>query len=137
VAKSHTLPQNILILGATSAIAQATGRLLAERGVSFFLVARDAQKLSALAGDLRTRGAKAVYALAMDLDDTDAHAAMLSSAEQTLGNLDMALLARGRSSLSHELPLTRIAHCLAGKLFRGTRPRLPRGHLVCCRRSRS
>jgi decaprenylphospho-beta-D-erythro-pentofuranosid-2-ulose 2-reductase len=89
------LPQNILILGATSAIAQATGRLLAEQGASFFLVARDPHKLSAVSDDLRTRGAKAVSALALDLDDLDAHAAMLARAAQTLGSIDLALLAHG------------------------------------------
>ncbi len=95
MAEPRALPQNILILGATSAIAQATGRLLAERGAAFFLVARDPHKLSAVADDLRTRGAKAVYALALDLDDTEAHAAMLDSAAQALGTIDMALLAHG------------------------------------------
>jgi decaprenylphospho-beta-D-erythro-pentofuranosid-2-ulose 2-reductase len=95
VAKTQTLPHTILILGATSAIAQATGRQLAEQGASFFLVARDAHKLSAVSDDLRTRGAKRVCALALDLDDLDAHADMLSSAAQTLGTIDLALLAHG------------------------------------------
>jgi decaprenylphospho-beta-D-erythro-pentofuranosid-2-ulose 2-reductase len=89
------LPRNILILGATSAIAQATGRLLAEQGASFFLVARDPRKLSAVSDDLRTRGATAVFAVALNLDDLDAHAAMLASAVQTLGSIDLALLAHG------------------------------------------
>lgn len=95
MAKSEAFPQNILVLGATSAIAQATARLLAERGASFFLVARNPYKLSAVSDDLRTRGAKAVCALALDLDDMDAHAGMLASAAQMLGTIDMALLAHG------------------------------------------
>ena len=95
MAKAQDVPQTVLILGATSAIAQATGRLLAERGASFFLVARDPHKLSAVSDDLRTRGAKAVCSLAMDLDDTEAHGAMLTSAAHTLGTIDMALLAYG------------------------------------------
>ena len=89
------MPRNILILGATSAIAQATARLLAEQSASFFLVARDTRKLSAVSDDLRTRGATAVFAVALDLDDLDAHAAMLASAVQTLGSIDLALLAHG------------------------------------------
>jgi decaprenylphospho-beta-D-erythro-pentofuranosid-2-ulose 2-reductase len=89
------MPRNILILGATSAIAQATARLLAEQGAAFFLVARDPWKLSAVSDDLRTRGAQSVTALALDLDDLEAHAAMLASAAQALGHIDLALLAHG------------------------------------------
>ncbi len=94
--KQEPLPvKNVLILGATSAIAQATARLLADRGASFYLVARDPRKLDAVANDLRTRGARMVCSLAMDLDDMDAHTEMLAAAAQTLGTIDMALLAHG------------------------------------------
>ena len=97
--RNTAFPQNILILGATSAIAQATARLLAgHAGVgtaSFFLVARDPYKLDAVANDLRTRGARAVHALALDLDDLDAHGDLLASAIQNLGSIDLALLAHG------------------------------------------
>ncbi len=89
------VPQKVLILGATSAIAQATARLLADRGASFFLVARDPWKLQAVVSDLQTRGAKTVYSLALDLDNLDEHAAMLDSAAQILGSIDLALLAHG------------------------------------------
>ncbi|RRA48449.1 SDR family oxidoreductase [Acidipila sp. EB88] len=92
-------PKRIVILGATSAIAQATARRLLEKGgageVSFFLVARDPYKLDAVANDLRTRGARAVTSYAMDLDNTEAHAEMLSSAAFALGMIDMALVAYG------------------------------------------
>ena len=89
------MPANVLVLGATSAIAQATARLLAERGAGFFLVARDPQKLQAVGDDLRTRGAKAVCALTLDLDDLDAHSELLANAVSTLGTIDLALLAHG------------------------------------------
>ena len=89
------LPQNVLILGATSAIAQATSRLLAERGAAFFLVARDPWKLDAVANDLRTRGAREVTAVTLDLDDIEAHSALLASAVATLETIDLALLAHG------------------------------------------
>ncbi len=42
-----------LIIGATSAIAQATARLFAEAGDALFLVARNADKLADTADDLR------------------------------------------------------------------------------------
>lgn len=97
MAKDKTLlPRRVLVLGATSAIAQATVRLLAEQeGVSFFLVARDGQKLAAVQSDLQTRGAQAVCALTLDLDQIDAHREMLASAASTLGSIDLALIAHG------------------------------------------
>ena len=94
-ARQPALPQKILILGATSAIAQATARLLADRGASFFLVARDPYKLAAVASDLGTRGARYVSTLKLDLDDLDAHGSLLTAAIDALGSIDMALLAHG------------------------------------------
>ena len=47
----------ILIIGATSAIAKATARLYAEQGQELFLVARNEERLLALANDLKVRGA--------------------------------------------------------------------------------
>ena len=89
------LPSRILALGATSAIAEATLRLFAERGAQFYLVARNPQKLAAVAADLKTRGASAVATQVMDLDDTVAHPAMLEAAAKSLGTIDLALLAHG------------------------------------------
>src|ERR1700757_5222009 len=89
------LPSRVLALGATSAIAEATLRLFAVRGARFFLVARNPEKLTAVAADLRTRGASAVATHVMDLDDTTAHPAMLAAAAENLGTIEMALLAHG------------------------------------------
>jgi decaprenylphospho-beta-D-erythro-pentofuranosid-2-ulose 2-reductase len=88
-------PQRVLALGATSAIAEATLRLLAEQGASFFLVARNPDKLAAVRDDLLTRGAAAATAFVADLDDTAAHPAMLTDAVTALGSIDLALLAHG------------------------------------------
>lgn len=95
MAKEKPLPSRVLALGATSAIAEATLRLLAERGASFFLVGRSAAKLSAVRDDLVTRGAQGAAICIMDLDNTDAHPAMLQQAIATLGGIDLALLAHG------------------------------------------
>ena len=89
------IPRTVLALGATSAIAQATLRLFAERGAAFVLVARNAENLNAVAADLRTRGAVSVTTHVMDLDDTAAHPAMLEAAAQALGVIELALLAHG------------------------------------------
>jgi decaprenylphospho-beta-D-erythro-pentofuranosid-2-ulose 2-reductase len=57
----------VVVLGATSAIAQAAARVWAERGSDLLLVGRDAAKLDAVAADLRTRGGN-VEVLVQDLN---------------------------------------------------------------------
>jgi decaprenylphospho-beta-D-erythro-pentofuranosid-2-ulose 2-reductase len=93
LARKH--PNSILALGATSAIAEATLRLFATRGASFFLVARNPEKLASVAADLKTRGASAVTTHVMDIDHTAAHPAMLEAAAAALGTIELALLAHG------------------------------------------
>jgi decaprenylphospho-beta-D-erythro-pentofuranosid-2-ulose 2-reductase len=88
-------PLAVLALGATSAIAEATLRLFAARGARFFLVARNPDKLNAVAADLRTRGAASIATRVMDLDDTAAHPAMFAAAAEHLGTIELALLAHG------------------------------------------
>ncbi len=87
--------QKILIIGATSAIAEATARLWAARGDSLFLVGRKADRLEAIADDLRVRGAPLVECLAMDACDTEKHEVMLDAVLAALGGLDVALIAHG------------------------------------------
>jgi decaprenylphospho-beta-D-erythro-pentofuranosid-2-ulose 2-reductase len=88
-------PKRILVLGATSGIAEACGRLWAERGDSLYLIARSADKLAAVGADLRVRGASAVYTSVADLDDTEGHPELLAHAINALGGLDVAFLALG------------------------------------------
>jgi short-subunit dehydrogenase len=92
---SPVSPKRILVLGATSGIAEATCRLWAARGDSLFLVARTADKLSAVAADLRTRGASYVGTAVADLDQTATHPELLAHAVNSLAGLDIALLALG------------------------------------------
>ena len=83
--------QKILIIGATSAIAEATARLWAAHGDALFLVGRNASRLALIAADLRVRGAASVACLVMDANEIAAHCAMLETAISTLGGLDIAL----------------------------------------------
>ena len=87
--------KKVLVLGATSAIAQATVRLLAARGASLYLVGRNAERLEVVAKDARTRGAARVETEAVDLDDLTRHEALVERAAGALGGLDGALLAHG------------------------------------------
>lgn len=85
---------NVLIIGATSAIAGACARRWALRGDRLFLVGRDSEKLAAQAADLRVRGAEAEV-FVMDANDLAAHPAMLMAAVAWLGSIDIALVAHG------------------------------------------
>jgi decaprenylphospho-beta-D-erythro-pentofuranosid-2-ulose 2-reductase len=87
--------RKILVLGATSGIAEATCRIWAAQGASLFLVARNGEKLVAVAADLRTRGARFVETAVADLDDTERHPELLADAVRVLGGMDVAYLAHG------------------------------------------
>lgn len=88
-------PTRILILGATSAIAQAVARRYAQGGARLALVARNRQYLDVVAADLRIRGASALWTDVADLLDLERHTALVDRAQQALGGLDVALVAHG------------------------------------------
>lgn len=87
--------QKILILGATSAIAQATARLFAAEGAAFCLVGRGAERLEIVAQDLTARGAASVSCLTADLGACENHLKLIQRADAQLGGLDLALIAHG------------------------------------------
>jgi short-subunit dehydrogenase len=87
--------QKVLIIGATSAIAEAVARLYAARASTIFLVGRNANRLDAIAADLRVRGAHQVDAYALDVNDLAGHAAMLDAAWAASGCIDTVLIAHG------------------------------------------
>ena len=85
----------IVIIGATSAIAEATARRYAARGARLFLFARHAQRLEDIAQDLRVRGAAAVASTTLDVNEHAAHANVLEQAWTWLGEVDVMLIAHG------------------------------------------
>jgi decaprenylphospho-beta-D-erythro-pentofuranosid-2-ulose 2-reductase len=91
--------KKILMVGAGSAIAEATARLFAQRGDALFLVGRKADILESMCADLRVRGASTVGMQVMDANDFDAHEPMLQNAQNVLGgDLDTVLIAHGTLS---------------------------------------
>ena len=90
--------RHILIIGTTSAIAEATARWFAQEGDRLYLVARNPARLAAVANDLKTRGATQVETVAMDANDTVRHTALIAQAEAALGGLDTILIAHGTLS---------------------------------------
>ncbi|MCK1783830.1 SDR family oxidoreductase [Pseudomonas sp. TNT11] len=87
--------KRVLIIGATSAIANACARAWAEQGCEFFLVARSVEKLEQTQADLTVRGAKAVTLYCMDATDFSAHGPMLESCIAAMRQIDVALIAHG------------------------------------------
>lgn len=85
----------VCIFGATSAIAQATAKLYAAEGARLFLVARDPDKLAAVAQDLDVRGAAAVGTMAADLADLSGNGGVVERALAFLQHIDIALVAHG------------------------------------------
>ncbi len=86
---------NILILGATSAIAKYTTRLLAADEHSLYLVARNKDKLSSMKQDMLVRGANEVYYETLDLTNENQHEELVQRATQAMGSIDTVLIAYG------------------------------------------
>lgn len=87
--------RQILVFGATSAIAEATARCFAVEGDCFYLVGRNETALGDIAQDLKVRGAREVSVKAADLADLDALAALCDEAREKLGVIDVAIVAHG------------------------------------------
>ncbi|MCW0435429.1 SDR family oxidoreductase [Xanthomonas sacchari] len=86
--------QRVLIIGATSGIAEATARHYAARGAALHLVGRQAARLDAIASDLSARGGKASVGT-LDVNDGAGHAAAFDAAWAALGGVDVVLIAHG------------------------------------------
>ena len=87
--------KKILIIGATSAIAEATARLWAAQGHSLHLMGRSAERLGGMAADLKVRGAESTRFAMLDMNDFAKHAAVLDAAIDALGGIDIVLIAHG------------------------------------------
>jgi len=85
----------VIVLGATSAIAEATARLYAGEGAELLLVARHGERLAAIAADLRVRGAARVETATRDLAEAGDVAAAFAGFVDMLGGVDHLLLAYG------------------------------------------
>ncbi len=85
----------MVIIGATSAIAQSVARRYAEQGVQLFLVARSEEKVRTVASDLLARGAKRASIYVADLRMRDVHADLVARSVADLGHIDCVLIAHG------------------------------------------
>lgn len=86
--------RKVMIVGATSAIAEQVARLYALRGDDLFITGRNQQRLEAVAADLKLRGAGKVEMAVLDIDELQAHPGVLERAWGT-GEIDVVLVAPG------------------------------------------
>lgn len=87
--------RKILIVGATSAIAEATARRFAAKGDRLFLAARREDRLTAIAADLKLRGADRTGYMVLDATDYARHAELLDAANKAMDGLDTLFIAHG------------------------------------------
>lgn len=87
--------QSALVFGATSAIATAYCRIVADRGGALHLVGRNGDALQSLADDLTVRGANKVSVAVADLCDTGQHEQLIEDAWVQLNGPELVLLAHG------------------------------------------
>lgn len=92
------MPQNVLVLGASSKIAQAVAQRFAARGDKFVLAGRKPDRLQAVANDLRARGSGQVETIETELADTSKHAGIIDKTIALIGKPDVVLLAYGSLS---------------------------------------
>lgn len=87
--------RTVLVLGATSAIAQAVMRQLTNPQTKFFLVGRSDSRLKTIAQDLTVRGAKQVETLTIDLADVDTSEKLVKSVQAFSSVIDHVFVAYG------------------------------------------
>jgi decaprenylphospho-beta-D-erythro-pentofuranosid-2-ulose 2-reductase len=87
--------KNILIIGATSAIAKEVARIYARQKLNLFLIARDGDKLNSMVEDLIIRGANRVGTAVLDANDFGKHGAAIDEVVKFLSGIDIALICHG------------------------------------------
>jgi len=90
--------KKVLIIGATSAIAEHCARIWSARGDELYLVARNEAHLQTIAADLKVRGASGVSINCVDLNEIGRHVELLDAAENAMGGVDVVLIAHGTLS---------------------------------------
>ena len=98
--------KRILIIGATSTIAEHCARIWATKGYALHLVGRNEKRVQTIAADLKVRGASEVTTFCSDLNDMDKHEELINLADNALGSVDIVLIAHGTLSNQKECELS-------------------------------
>jgi short-subunit dehydrogenase len=86
---------NVLVIGATSTIAECLARLFARESAHLYLLARDPTRLQAMGGDLLARGAGRVETACFDAAHLETLESVLDSAWNAMGTIDVAVVCHG------------------------------------------
>jgi len=89
------MSSNVLILGATSAIARGTAAAFAARGDNLYLASRDLDELKRIAADLQVRYGVIVHYGMFDATATDTHPDFFQTVIKTVRELNGVVLAFG------------------------------------------
>jgi len=87
--------RTILIIGATSSIAQEVAREFARNNCSLILAARTQNKLDAIRNDVLAHGATMAHTMLFDAEHYTQHLDIVSNAAQQYGTIDAVLIAYG------------------------------------------
>ncbi|MFT4518373.1 MAG: decaprenylphospho-beta-D-erythro-pentofuranosid-2-ulose 2-reductase [Halioglobus sp.] len=106
--------KKILVFGASSAIAHALLKLYATQGSTFFLAGRSEDKVAAVADDLIARGGKLGGSYCYDFSDSTKHENCLAQARESLGEIDVAIVAHGTlpDQLECEASVAAVSACV-------------------------
>jgi hypothetical protein len=85
--------KNVVIVGATSAMAEEVAKRYAMEGANLYLLARNADKLEAIKKDLMVRGAAEVHSSSFDAGES--HKASVDIIFSTFSTVDVFLVAYG------------------------------------------
>lgn len=88
--------KNIVVSGASYGIGEATARRLGRAGANVIILARSAERLEQVAGEIRANGGRA-HAYAIDLTDGDAVDALVAAVLREHGPVDVLVNNAGKS----------------------------------------
>ena len=91
--KEHYL--NIVIVGASSAMAKEVARAYCKSESRYFLVGRNNKTLDPIRADLLARGASDVLTKPLAVDDYEGHIDLANESLKLLGKVDLLLIAHG------------------------------------------
>jgi 3-oxoacyl-[acyl-carrier protein] reductase len=115
--------KNVLLTGASGLIGHAIARAFATEGARLALLARRPSALAALCADVVATGAAAPLTIECDLSSAAATDAVVATAAQRLGSLDVVVLAAGaaQGGVFWEIDDAAWQRNLEAKLFGGIR----------------
>jgi len=101
--------KKVLIIGATSAIAEATARQFAAQGCQLALLGRNTERLESMCKDLKIRGAQTVDSFQLDVNDATKRLTIIDQAVEKMAGIDILFIAHGtlpdQSKCEHDMAL--------------------------------